>query len=97
MGPEYAFAHFDLAQLYDDRGGRMKTTAQYESALRIAPNYADAHYNLALLYQGSQQTMKAVHHWTAYLKLDPSSHWSKIARRELAKLRDATLLPGSRR
>ena len=68
----------------------------YHAALRIAPHYADAHYNLALLYQGSNQPMKAVHHWTTYLKLDPSSHWANIARRELTKLRQATVLPGSR-
>ena len=96
VDPEYALAHFDLANLYDDRGDRAKAQKHYEAALRIAPNYADAHYNLALLYQGANQPMKAVHHWTAYLKLDPASHWSKVARRELAKLRDATLLPGSR-
>jgi predicted TPR repeat methyltransferase len=64
--------------------------------LKIAPNYADAHYNVALLYQGSNQTMKAVQHWRTYLKLDPSSHWAKVARRELAKLREATVLPGAR-
>ena len=94
--PEYALAHFDLANLYDERGDRVKALAHYESALRLAPNYADAHYNLALLYQGDHQTMKAVRHWTAYLKLDPSSHWSNIARRELAKLRETTLLPGAK-
>jgi hypothetical protein len=49
-----------------------------------------------LLYQGSNQTMKAVRHWTAYLKLDPTSHWSTIARRELSKLRQEAVLPGSR-
>jgi tetratricopeptide (TPR) repeat protein len=94
--PEYALAHFDLANLYDERGDRAKAIAHYEAALRIAPNYADAHYNLALLYQGSSQPMKAVRHWTAYLKLDPSSHWATIARRELARVREATVLPGAR-
>jgi tetratricopeptide (TPR) repeat protein len=82
--------------LYDERGERVQALAHYEAALRISPNYADAHYNLALLYQGSNQPMKAVRHWTAYLKLDPSSHWSAIARRELAKLRETTILPGLR-
>jgi len=93
---DYALAHFDLANLYDERGDRAKAQAHYERALRIAPNYADAHYNLALLYQGSSQAMKAVRHWRAYLKLDPSSHWANIARRELAKLREAAVVPGSR-
>lgn len=92
----YALAHFDLANLYDERGDRDKALEHYEAALRIAPHYADAHYNLALLYQGSNHSMKAVHHWTRYLKLDPTSHWSQIARKELEKLLKSTVLPGSR-
>jgi tetratricopeptide (TPR) repeat protein len=94
VDPEYALAHFDLGNLYDERGDRNKALAHYEQALKIAPNYADAHYNVALLYQGANQPMKAVRHWRTYLKLDPSSHWAKVARRELAKLREATVLPG---
>lgn len=96
VDPEYALAHFDLANLFDERGDRTRALAHYEAALKISPNYADAHYNVALLYQGSNQPMKAVQHWTTYLKLDPSSHWATIARRELSKLRQATVLPGSR-
>lgn len=96
IDPEYSLAHFDIANLYDERGDRAKAQAHYESALRLSPNYADAHYNLALLYQGSNQPMKAVQHWRQYLKLDPASHWSNIARRELAKLREAAVVPGSR-
>jgi tetratricopeptide (TPR) repeat protein len=92
--PEYALAHFDLANLYDERGDRLRALTHYEAALRISPNYADAHYNVALLYQGQNQPMKAVRHWTAYLKLDPSSRWATIARRELNKLREATVLSG---
>ncbi len=69
----------------------------YQAALEIAPTYADAHYNLALLYQGSNQMMKALRHWTEYLKLDPSSHWSTIARRELSKLRKAAVVTGTER
>jgi tetratricopeptide (TPR) repeat protein len=96
VDPEYALAHFDLANLYDERGDRTKAVEHYQAALRIAPNYADAHYNLALLYQGTNQPMRAVRHWTDYLKLDPGSHWANIARRELAKLREAAVVPGSR-
>jgi len=95
--PDYALAHFDLANLYDERGDRTKALEHYQAALRVSSHYADAHYNLALLYQSSNQPMKAVRHWTEYLKLDAGSQWSSIARRELAKLRAATVLPGSRR
>lgn len=94
VDPEYALAHFDLANLYDERGDRIQALTHYETALRISPNYADAHYNVALLYQGQNQPMKAVRHWTAYLKIDPSSHWATIARRELTRLRETTVLSG---
>jgi tetratricopeptide (TPR) repeat protein len=95
--PQYALAHFDLANLYDERGDRVQALEHYLAALAIAPTYADAHYNLALLYQGSNQMMKAVRHWTEYLKLDPGSHWSSIARRELSKLRKAAVVTGAGR
>jgi tetratricopeptide (TPR) repeat protein len=92
--PEYALAHFDLGNLCDERGDRVRALEYYQAALRIAPNYADAHYNVALLYQSAQQPMKAVRHWMAYLKLDPSSEWATIARRELARLREAAVVRG---
>ncbi len=96
VDPEYALAHFDLANLYDERGQRNPALEHYQAALRISPGYADAHYNIALLYQGSNQGLKAVHHWMTYLKLDPASQWAAIARRELAKLRKAAVVPGAR-
>ncbi len=33
--------------------------------------------------------MSAIRHWQAYLKIDPTSTWAVIARRELDKLRRA--------
>jgi len=95
VDPNYALAHFDLANLYDERGNRAAALEHYESALRISPNYADAHYNLALLFQAANQPMKAAGHWSAYLKLDPASNWASIARRELAKLRQAAVVQPS--
>jgi tetratricopeptide (TPR) repeat protein len=92
----YALAHFNLGNLYDERGKRAEAFFHYHAALRIHPNYADAHYNLALLHQGGNDIMKAVSHWTTYLKLDPSSQWANIARRELTKLKQATLISGAR-
>ena len=94
--PEYALAHFDLANLFDERGDRVRAMEHYLAAIRISPTYADAHYNVALLYQASGQPMKAVGHWLTYLKLDSSSQWAAIARRELNKLRDATVVRGFR-
>lgn len=89
--PGYALAHYNLGNLYDELGDRTRAAAHYQQAIRLDPHYADAHYNLALLYQSTGEPMKAAHHWRAYLRLDPSSPWAAIARRELEKLREATL------
>jgi tetratricopeptide (TPR) repeat protein len=90
----YALAHFDLGNLFDERGDAERAASHYQAALKLNPNYADAHYNLALLSQTRGDAMKAVRHWKAYLKLDGSSSWSIIARRELDKLRRATVVTG---
>jgi tetratricopeptide (TPR) repeat protein len=90
----YALAHFDLGNLFDERGDTERAAFHYQAALKLNPNYADAHYNLALLSQTRGDAMKAVRHWKAYLKLDGSSSWSIIARRELEKLRRATVVTG---
>lgn len=94
VDPHYALAHFNLGNLYDEQGRRSEALEQYLIALELNPQYGDAHYNLALLYQNMGQTMKAVRHWKAYLKVDPASAWAAIARRELDKLKDATIVRG---
>jgi tetratricopeptide (TPR) repeat protein len=92
--PSYALAHFNLGNLFDERGDLERAAAHYQLALRLSPNYGDAHYNLALLCQTRGEPMKAVRHWKAYLKLDGTSSWAAIARRELDKLRRAAVVPG---
>ena len=91
VDPEYALAHFNLGNLYDERGDRPAALQHYQAAIAIHPRYADAHYNIALLYQAMGQPLKAVRHWKAYLALDPGSAWAAIARRELAKIKEAAI------
>jgi tetratricopeptide (TPR) repeat protein len=80
----------------DQRGDFSNALEHYLAALKLCPTYADAHYNTALVYQSQGDLLSAVRHWKAYLKLDSASTWSQIARRELAKLEAATVLPGAR-
>jgi tetratricopeptide (TPR) repeat protein len=96
LNPDYALAHFNLGNLYDEQGDSETALHHYEQAVRIHPTYADAHYNLALLQQSLRNIMGAVRHWRAYIKLDGSSAWSQIARRELEKLQAQTLVHGNR-
>ena len=96
VDPKYALAHYNLGNLCDERGDRALAIEFYRAALQIRPEYPDAHYNMALVYQGMGQTLQAVQHWKTYLKLDPDSSWAKVARRELGKLRESTVLRGNR-
>jgi tetratricopeptide (TPR) repeat protein len=95
VDPEYALAHYNLGNLFDEKGDRLKALNHYQAALRLHPNYADAHYNIALVYQSLNQPWRAVQHWKKYLKLDPGSTWAEIARRELEKLRQSTIVRGA--
>jgi len=90
--PEYPLAQFNLGNLYDEQGRLPEALDFYRRALELNPQYADAHFNLALLCERQGEAMKAVHHWKAYLKLDHSGQWAEIARRQLARLRQAVLL-----
>ena len=92
--PAYPLAHFNLANLYEECADRERAQQHYEEALRLKPDYADAHYNLALLHQAQGQILKALKHWKIYVKLDPSSTWSQIARREMRKLQESTVIGG---
>jgi tetratricopeptide (TPR) repeat protein len=90
--PSYPLAEFNLGNLYDEQGRGKDAADHYHRALELNPAYADAHFNLALLAERSGEALKAVSHWKTYLKLDPSGQWAEIARRQLDRLREATVI-----
>ena len=92
---QYAMAHFNLGNLYDEQGDSELAREHYLASLRLNPKYADAYFNLALVSEQMGDNMKAVSYWNSYLKLDPNSTWAQTARRQLERLKQATLV-GSR-
>jgi tetratricopeptide (TPR) repeat protein len=92
--PRYPLARFNLANLFDEQGDLSHAEHYYLTALDLSPQYADAHFNLALLAEKKGEVMRAVRHWKIYLKLDPASSWSDIARKQLERLREATIIRG---
>ncbi len=91
--PGYSLAHFNLGNLFHEKGDLTEAGEYYARAIELNPHYADAHYNLALLLERKGEFMQAVRHWSAYLKVDSSSSWAQVARRQLDKLRKATIVP----
>ena len=90
--PQYPLAEFNLGNLFDEQGFVDDARKHYRRALVLNPQYADAHFNLALLCERTGETLKAVHHWKCYLKLDHSGQWAEIARRQLERLRQVTVI-----
>ena len=88
----YPLAHYNLGNLFDEQGDLTRAEQHYTTALQLNPNYADAHFNLALLAERRGDFLRAVRHWKSYLKLDSTGTWAAIARRQLEKLREATLI-----
>jgi len=90
--PKYPLAEFNLGNLYDEQGRLADAATHYRRALALNPRYADAHFNLALLCERTGEVLKAVQHWKLYLKLDRSGAWADIARRQLERLQQTTLI-----
>ncbi len=89
---KYPLAEFNLGNLYDEQGRLPEALAHYRRAVALNPQYADAHFNLALLCERLGDPLKAVQHWQNYLKLDRSGPWADIARRQLERLRQNTVI-----
>jgi len=90
--PHYALAEFNLGNLYDEQGDPKRARDHYLAALKLNPHYADAYFNLALVSEQTGEQMRAVGYWNAYLKLDGSSSWAQVARKQLERLKQATLV-----
>jgi tetratricopeptide (TPR) repeat protein len=90
--PKYPLAEFNLGNLYDEQGRLADAATHYRRALALSPQYADAHFNLALLCERTGEALKAVQHWKLYLKLDRSGVWADIARRQLERLQQTTVI-----
>jgi tetratricopeptide (TPR) repeat protein len=91
---DYVLAWFNLGNVYDELNNSEAALECYLRVLALDARYADAHYNLALLYQHQGDTLQAVRCWRQYLKLDPTGYWAGIARRELARLRQQSVVNG---
>jgi len=88
---DYPLAQFNLGNLYDEQNRVADAFDRYRRALALNPAYADAHFNIALLCERTGDPLRAVHHWKNYLKLDSTGQWAEIARRQLARLREAVI------
>ena len=71
---ELAKAHYNMGNIYFERGEYQRAVVEYYQAVDLTPNDADTHYNLAFVsgeYLGDQET--ALKHYQWYLYLRPNA------------------------
>jgi tetratricopeptide (TPR) repeat protein len=72
---ELAKAHYNMGNIYFQRGEYQRAVVEYYQAVDLTPNDPDTHYNLAFVsgeYLGDQETALKHYQWYLYLKPDAS-------------------------
>ncbi len=70
--PDFAEAHFDLADLYATQKDTEAAISHYRLAVRHKPEYPEAHYNLANLLSGAGRSDEAIEHYEAAIRARPN-------------------------
>lgn len=81
---ELARAHYNMGNVYFERGEYQRSVVEYYQAVDLMPYDADAHYNLAFVsgeYIGDQET--ALKHYQWYLYLRPKTEDRKFVEEKI--------------
>ncbi len=70
--PTYSAAHFNLGNLFKEKGELAKAEGAYRAALTHNPNYPEAQYNLGIVYQAQGQFDQAVSAYKKAIALNPN-------------------------
>jgi tetratricopeptide (TPR) repeat protein len=81
---ELARAHYNMGNVYFERGEYQRAVVEYYQAVDLMPYDADAHYNLAYVsgeFIGDQET--ALKHYQWYLYLKPNAQDRKLVEEKM--------------
>jgi tetratricopeptide (TPR) repeat protein len=70
---ELAKAHYNMGNIYFERGEYQRAVVEYYQAVDLTPNDPDTHYNLGFVsgeFLGDQETALKHYQWYLYLKPD---------------------------
>jgi len=67
-----------------------EAATEFEAVLKLEANHKRAVFSLARSYQEDGKNQRAIQSWQHYLKLDSSTSWADVARRNLKKLRNGS-------
>jgi tetratricopeptide (TPR) repeat protein len=83
---ELARAHYNMGNVYFERGEYQRSVVEYYQAVDLMPYDADAHYNLAYVsgeFIGDQET--ALKHYQWYLYLQPNASDRKLVEEKIVQ------------
>jgi tetratricopeptide (TPR) repeat protein len=72
LNPDYAEAHYNLANILRDRGRSDEAFEHYQQAIRVKPSFAQAQNNLAVEMLLSGKLDDAIHHFEQAVHAKPS-------------------------
>ena len=81
---ELAKAHYNMGNIYFERGEYQRAVVEYYQAVDLTPNDADTHYNLAFVsgeYLGDQET--ALKHYQWYMDLKPNAPDNNVVKSKI--------------
>ncbi len=81
---ELAKAHYNMGNIYFERGEYQRAVVEYYQAVDLTPNDADTHYNLAFVsaeYLSDQET--ALKHYQWYLYLRPNAPDANVVKEKM--------------
>lgn len=68
LRPDWALAHFRLANDYQRKGRTDEAIGQFKEATRSDPQYYEAYYHLALAYKENGKTRQAIEAYTKFME-----------------------------
>jgi tetratricopeptide (TPR) repeat protein len=69
--PRHFEAHYNLANVYSDRGSFDLAKMHYEVAIELEPDFPNSHYNLGLVLISLKQYKEAISCIDQYMNLSP--------------------------
>jgi tetratricopeptide (TPR) repeat protein len=81
---ELAKAHYNMGNIYYERGEYQRAVVEYYQAVDLTPNDPDVHYNLAFIsseFLGDQET--ALKHYQWYLYLKPNAEDANVVKERM--------------
>lgn len=69
--PRHFEAHYNLANVYSDKGSFELAKMHYEVAIELEPDFPNSHYNLGLVHISMRQYREAINCIDRYINLSP--------------------------